>query len=281
MGALDPDTLSYLADNTLAVRMMSKIVENAFRQHLVARTRRPRRLTADLQAYEAVLHRPVLTDGIHPDHATTRWRAWEGLRTPYLVTLMASRGARRLRQGSSIALQLKPSPRSPQVDGPSVLPAPMARTTAKYGGLREEDRLLQRISKPEVLWGVPSSPPRRTMNRPPEVRNRNVRKKNLPQPSLMALPATRSGTEGRRLSLAPRSIARTATPQQVPTDTSPQGEAWHRGPAWAERGADPATGAGDYTDRGELGRWMVDYLEHQLLRPQLGMTGVDPRITPF
>ena len=39
--------------------------------------------------------------------------------------------------------------------------------------------------------------------------------------------------------------------------------------------------ADPYLDRYELGRWMTDYLERQMLRPKLGMTDVDPRVTPF
>jgi len=47
-----------------------------------------------------------------------------------------------------------------------------------------------------------------------------------------------------------------------------------------ERNSAPAL-IGESFDGGALGQWMVDYLEHQLLRPRFGMTGVDPRVTPL
>lgn len=280
MNALKNDRLHLLAERLLRLQVMTGMGEGTSRQCLAIHARRYRRAWQGLVPDETEARTP--RSGLQPGSAR--------------ATAAPAAHAAFLGQGSIARMLRRP---------PARQPARLAAVTPGYGGTRRTASLtvapgMKFASR--IAAGSDLAPSRVT-SRPLSIQTHSVRTGisalaslaigSIPVPSCWT--GTRTSANGpevrrpqrpvprfeiRAAPLAPRASAEPAT-EDRPTSGAPGGLGREPGnagrPFSYEVPASPDVARSD----NDLGRWMMDYLERQLSRPQLGMTGVDPRVSPL
>lgn len=275
---LSPSVLNNLADRFLGVRRMSLRAAGAFRQPLALYRPLPTRPAIATQSVGSALPDHVAATALQANRAISMRggeRADKGKHPKMLRANAAGRAStlRSLAPGGAMNVNAH---MRPNMAGAGFIVRPVA--VRQYtSALRNCAAIRPAIPAEYQRGGYRGS--RADMTRGATVAPRRIFS-GSPVPELRTTVAGYDANGYRIQSLAP--IGRQASIEELRRERSalpdrqpPEGNDFFGGVGERSRAVDP------YPDRSELARWMTDYLERQILRPRLGMTGVDPRMTPF
>lgn len=280
MSALKVDRLQHLADRLLRLQAMTGMAEGIFRQSLAVYARRHRTPSNGLP--------PDTAEGLMPPSGVrsgnVRAIAGPTVHRAVLrdrpIAQPVCRAADQLAPRTAVA-NAAYGPASRKV---SLMVAPAVRLANRIA-IRSGLASSKVVSRPFLPLSASVRDPILTrsssaVHRAYAATDWTGRRHSGGGSTLYAALEARSGLEIRTVPFAPRaSVEHAANTRRMPAAAAElPGDS--RGDERLSAHEMPSLPA---ADRGgpELGRWMMDYLERQLSRPRLGMTGVDPRISPL
>lgn len=280
MSALNADGLQHLADRLLRLRAMTGMAEGIFRQSLAVYARRHRRASNGLPPDTA--EGLTLPSGVR--FKTVRAIAGPTVHRAVLRDRPVAQPVRRATDQLAPRTAVANAAYGPATRKASLMVAPavgLANRIATRSGLAASKVVSYPFLPPSASVRDPiltrsSSAVHRAYPAADWSGRRNSGGGCTPYAALEA----RSGLEIRRVPFAPRAPVEHAADTRRMPGAAAELPGDSRGKERLSAHEMPPLPAADRGDP-ELGRWMMDYLERQLSRPRLGMTGVDPRISPL